>query len=147
MSFELICEVEPPTIETTLQGFLITLGSPLRSLFAHLEDLGERMAIAATFDEVQRTGKVIKNISAEHREIRRLHAEEILRVSLHHLDQQPAGPTGTLHGSGPPERFHPNRLLTDAIIPSDVPTSSAWREAQQRLRGPDLRSATKKLAA
>jgi hypothetical protein len=127
-------EVEPPLIETTLQGFLITLASPFRAISDHISDLNERMALEASLDEAQRTGKVIKNLSEEHREIRRFHAEEILRTPLHHLDQQPTSPTGTLNGSGPTERFHPNHLLTHSILPTDTPVSTAWREAQQRLR-------------
>ena len=58
------------------------------------------MAIEATFDEAQRTGKVVKNLPEDDREIRRLHAEEVLRLPLFQLDQQPAGLTGTLFGSG-----------------------------------------------
>jgi hypothetical protein len=124
-------EVEPPPIETTLQGFLITLGSPLRAIGGHISTLSERMALEAALDEAQRTGKVIKNLSEEHREIRRFHAEEILRVPLHHLDQQPTSATGTLHGSGASERFHPKHVLTHAIIPTDAPVSTLWRDAQR----------------
>jgi hypothetical protein len=105
------------------------------------------MALEAALDEAQRTGKVIKNLPEEQREIRRLHAEEILRVPLHHLDQQPTSPTGTLHGSGTAERFHLNHLLTHSIIPNDAPASAAWREAQQRVRGTGLQLATKNVAA
>lgn len=140
-------EVEPPPVETTLQGFLITLASPLRAISDHLSDLNERMTLEAALDEAQRTGKVVKNLSEEQREIRRFHAEEVLHVSLHHLDQQPTSPTGTLHGSGATERFHPNHVLTHAIIPNDAPVSTAWRDAQRRLRGAGFQPATKKLAA
>jgi hypothetical protein len=127
-------EVEPPPIETTLQGFLIMLGLPLRAISDHIGDLSERMALEAALDEAQRTGKVIKNLSDEHREIRRLHAEEILRIPLHQLDQQPTSSTGTLHGSGATERFHPNHLLTQNVIPNDSPVSNAWREALRRVK-------------
>jgi hypothetical protein len=123
-------EVEPPLVETTLPGFLAAAAAPPRLLVQHLHDLAERMALEAMFDEAQRTGKVLKNLSPEGREIRQLYAEEVLRVPLHQLDQQRARLTGTLYGSGREERHHPNRLLigTPRIAPHD---SQAWREAQQ----------------
>jgi hypothetical protein len=142
-------EVEPPTVETTIQGFIVAASAPLRYVAQHVRDLSERMAIEAIFDEAQRTGKVLKNLPASDREVRRQHAEEVLRVPLHQLDQQPAGLTGTLYGSGEPERFHPNQLITEAVFPSDAAVSSAWRDAQRRLqerRGTGFHPAGKRLA-
>jgi hypothetical protein len=127
-------EVEPAAVETTLQGFLVALGSPVRSVIGHVQELNERMAMEAMFDEAQRTGKVIKNLPEEDREIRRLHAEEVLRISLHQLDQQPAGLTGTLHGSGAAERYHPNRLIATPVLPIERGVSSVWRDAQRRMQ-------------
>jgi len=127
-------EVEPPIVETTLQGFVVALGAPVRAIANHIQALSERMAIEALLDEAQRTGKVVKNLPEDDREIRRLHAEEVLRLSLHQLDQQPAGLTGTLYGSDEIERFHPNRLVTSSVLPSDRPVSDAWRDAQRRMQ-------------
>jgi len=132
-------EVEPPMVETTLPGFLAILAAPLKLAFQHLYDLGERMTIEAVFDEVQRTGKVVKNLTPDDREIRRLHAEEVLKRPLHQLDQQPTKLTGTLYGSGREERHLSNRLLTGSplVSPRD---SQAWREAQFRSQGSGVRS-------
>jgi hypothetical protein len=143
-------EVEPPAAENTLQGFVVALAAPFRLIIDHGRDLSERMKIEAIFDESQRTGKVVKNLPPSDREIRRLHAEEVLRRSLHQLDQQPAGLTGTLYGSGGDERFHANRLMTAALLPSDKPVSTAWRDAQRRLqqrRGAGVSPAPSKMAA
>jgi len=125
-------DVEPPPSETTLQGFMVAACAPLRQLGHHVHDLSERMAVEAMFDEAQRTGKVIKNLSEDDREVRRAHAEEVLRLPLHQLDHRPTGLTGSLHGSGAIERLHPNRLITTPVFPSDAPVSAAWREAQRR---------------
>jgi hypothetical protein len=127
-------EVEAPVAETTLQGFVVAVGAPFRAIVHHARDLSERMAVEAIFDESQRTGKVVKNLAIECREIRRLHAEEVLRLPLHQLDHQPAGLTGTLYGSGEPERFHPNKLIAATVLPSERPVSSAWRDAQRRMQ-------------
>ena len=127
-------EVEPAVVETTLQGFLLMAGAPFRWAVHYAQDLSERMALEAIYDEVQRTGKVVKNLPEEDREIRRLYAEEVLKVPLHQLDQQPASITGTLHGSGSHERFVPNRLITVPVLTMPAETSAAWREAQRRLQ-------------
>jgi zinc dependent phospholipase C len=127
-------EVELPAVETTLQGFLVAVAAPFRSIVDQGRDLNERMALEAFFDEAQRIGKVIQNLSVSDREIRRLHAEEVLRLPLHQLDHQPAALTGTLYGSGRDEQYHPNRLMAEAIFPSERPVSAAWREAQRRVQ-------------
>jgi hypothetical protein len=125
-------EVEPPTVETTLQGFIVAATAPLRWLEKSWAEMSERMTIAGIADEAQRTGKVVRNLPEEEREIRRLYAEEVLHVSLHELDQQPADLTGTLYGSGCGERYHANHLITTPVYPRDGEISKAWREAQQR---------------
>ncbi len=142
-------EVEPAAVETTLQGFVVAASAPVRWVAQHLRDLNERLAVEAMFDEAQRTGKVIKNLPEDDREIRRLHAEEILRLPLHQLDHQPAGLTGTLYGSGTVERFYPNRLIATEVAPRDAEVSLAWREAQRRAKERQAKDvvAGKRLAA
>jgi hypothetical protein len=126
-------EVEPPTAETTLQGFAGALAAPFRSISSYLGDLSERMVIEAIDDEAKRTGKVIKNLAASQREVRRLHAEEVLRVPLFQLDQQAAGLTGTLHGSGQKPRYLANRLDATPVFPRETSVSQSWRDAQRRM--------------
>lgn len=142
-------EVEPPPVETTLQGFFVAACAPLRCAAHHMQELSDRMAIEAIFDEAQRTGKVVKNLPEDDREVRRVHAEEVLRLPLHQLDHQPAGLTGTLHGSGAIERFHQNQLITAAVFPRDEAASSAWRDAQRRVkdrRGAGVLAGARRLA-
>jgi hypothetical protein len=127
-------EVDPPPVETTLQGFLAALTVPLRALWNHCSDLNDRMAIEAIYDEVQRTGKVVKNLPEDDREIRRLHTEEIRKTQLYKLDQVPARLTGTLYGSCASERNFPNRLLTTPVLFAPDSVSAAWRDAQQQLQ-------------
>jgi hypothetical protein len=127
-------EVEPPPVETTLLGFAVTAASPARAIARHCRDLNDRMKIQAAFDEVQRLGKVIKNLPDDDREIRRLHAEEVLKLPLHKLDHSPAGLTGTLYGTGAIEHFHPNRLLCSSVFPREKPVSAVWRNAQDKLK-------------
>jgi hypothetical protein len=126
-------EVEPPVSDTTLQGFAAAVAAPFRGISGHWSALSERMAMEAVDDEARRTGKVVKNLSASQREVRRLHAEEVLRVPLFQLDQQAAGLTGTLFGSGQKSRYLANRLDATPIFPRDAAVSQVWRDAQRRL--------------
>jgi hypothetical protein len=127
-------EAEPPAVETTLQGFFIAALAPVRHVSRHMRCVNQRMKIEAMLDESQRTGKVIKNLAEDDREIRRAHAEEVLRLPLHRLDQQSAAMTGTLHGSGTVERLHPNRLIASSVIPNNATTSATWQAAQEKMR-------------
>jgi hypothetical protein len=113
-------EVEPPQVENTLYGFVVALEAPARLILNYFSDLAEQMTIGAIYDEVERTGKVIKNLPADDREIRRLHAEEVLKLPLHRLDQQPAAAAGMLYGQGQEERHYPNRLVTGAVVGEDL---------------------------
>lgn len=126
-------EVEPPLTDTTLQGFAAVIASPFRSFGEHLSDLSERLVIEAIDDEAKRTGKVVKNLTASQREVRRLHAEEVLRVPLYQLDLQAAGLTGVQFGSGNKPRYVANRLDATPIFPSERAVSELWRDAQRRL--------------
>jgi hypothetical protein len=127
-------EVEPPPVETTLQGFGIGLAQPLRWLARQVEGASERLAVEAAYDEVQRSGKVLKNLTAEQREVRRLYAEEVLKVSLHQLDHQPAGLTGTLHRCSADEPRYANRLMTSPPLRIPPRASSAWGDARRRVQ-------------
>jgi hypothetical protein len=126
-------EIEPPQVETTLNGFLAAAATPFRAILRQAQDLGERMAIEGLHDEAQRTGKVVQNLPADDREIRRLHAEEIRRQPLYQLDHLPAALTGTLYGSGAPDRYHPNRLIDAPVLAPPAGTSTLWRDAQRRV--------------
>jgi hypothetical protein len=127
-------EVEPPPVETTLQGFGIGLAQPLRWLGRQVTDASDRLAIESVYDEVQRIGKALKNLSAEQREVRRLYAEEVLRVSLHQLDHQPSGLTGTLHRQAADEPRYPNRLITSPPLHAPPRASAAWGDARRRVQ-------------
>src|SRR5687768_7693709 len=78
-------EVEPQQVDNTLYGFVVALEAPARAVIHYFYDLAERMEIEAIYDEVQRTGKVIRNLQDDDREIRRLHAEDVRRIALFQL--------------------------------------------------------------
>jgi len=127
-------DVPPPAVDATWPGFAHLLSWPLRQAAGWMRWWNEQLQIAALEDELRRTGRVVANLTPEVRQIRRLHAEQVLNVSLYELDRRPLAPTGSLHGSGSPSRWHPNRLLTRRLPQVCQELSPPWLEASQRAR-------------
>lgn len=127
---------EPPAVETTGVGFGRLLVWPLRGLADWIGNWGAQLEIAALEDELRRTGRVVANLSPEVREIRKLYAEQVLRISLYELDQRPLRPTGTLHNSGFAPHGVSNRLLTRRLPQVSTELSPAWKAALQASANP-----------
>ncbi len=133
--------VAPPKVNLTLQGYIETLDIPLRWITAKLEDAGDRRQVERMYAEFQKTGKVIKTLPEDDKDIRAQHAREVRRISLKKLNAEPIAPIGTQNE---------NRLATpgpelilsddDAVPVNDVPptelTEIARRESgRQPARG------------
>ncbi|MEO0881992.1 MAG: DUF4332 domain-containing protein [Pseudomonadota bacterium] len=89
--------VAAPKTHLTLPGYLATLDIPIRWVSRKLADAGEQRAVERMFNELQKTGKVLKTLPKEEKELRKLHAKTVLRTSLKELDAQPIGPLGAKH--------------------------------------------------
>lgn len=105
-------EVLPPEMDISIQGFLATLNVPLYWFVRQLSETREWWGVSAARDEFLRSGKILQNLTEDDREIRKLHAQEVLQIPLARLDAEPVGETGTLYGEGAPPRAHSNRPLT-----------------------------------
>ncbi|MBI2479982.1 MAG: DUF4332 domain-containing protein [Planctomycetia bacterium] len=92
--------VEPPKTGVTLAGYLASLTIPISWVTKKVADAKDRKAVQAMYDELQKQGRIDKSMPADDREVRRLHAEEVLKISVSELDQQPLGPIGQKHGTG-----------------------------------------------
>lgn len=126
--------VPPPAVDATWSGFAHALAWPIRRAAQWVRQWNEQLEIAALDDELRRTGRVVANLTPEVREIRRLHAEQVLRVSLYELDRRPLGPIGSLHGSGAAPRWRPCRLRTRRLPPVTQELSPLWKEASRTAR-------------
>lgn len=89
--------VAPPKVNLTIQGYIETLDIPLRWITAKLSDVADRRQVEKMYAEFQKTGKVVKSLPDDDKAIRRLHAQQVLRVSLKKLDRQPVDEIGTKH--------------------------------------------------
>ncbi len=90
-------EVSPPKVSLTAQGYLAALGVPVRKITNRLADAADRHQVEVMYAELQKTGKVLRTLPDDDKEIRRLHARQVLRKPLKELDAQPLGDLGSKH--------------------------------------------------
>ena len=89
--------VQPPQIDLDLPGYLAALDIPIRKITKRMQDNRDRKTVEAMYEELQATGKVINTLPADDKKIRKLHAKQVLRISMNELDAQPLKPTGKKH--------------------------------------------------
>lgn len=89
--------VAAPKSNLTLRGYLSTLNIPIHWVTGKLENRADRKTVEKMYREFQKTGKVIKTLPEDDKQIRKLHARNVIRVSLKELDEQPLGPIGSKH--------------------------------------------------
>ncbi|MEO0983088.1 MAG: DUF4332 domain-containing protein [Pseudomonadota bacterium] len=97
-----------PKNNLTLRGYLTCLDIPIEKLAKRMEDGEARKQVEAMYAELKRTGKVVKNLPADDKKVRKLHAREVLKVKLRTLNKQQLKPLGERHG---------DPLLTEAPAP------------------------------
>ncbi|MDA1054793.1 MAG: DUF4332 domain-containing protein [Planctomycetota bacterium] len=102
-------DVEPPRTGVTLAGYLASLTIPISWVTKKMADSRDRKVVKAMYDELQQDGRVDKTMPSDDREVRCLHAAEVLKVSVSELDQQPLGPIGQKHGEGTATRETPRK--------------------------------------
>jgi predicted flap endonuclease-1-like 5' DNA nuclease len=91
---------EPPQVNLALDTVGIVMATPGRMIAKRAEDVAERGVIAAQYAEFRKTGKVRETMSEDDRVVRRLHAEEVLKIDLSSLDCRWPKETGIAHGQG-----------------------------------------------
>lgn len=94
----------PPMCELVTETVLATLKAPGRWLLARMDDEDEREELEELLAEVEQTGKALETLRDDDRFVRKLHAHQVLKVSLKDLDAQPAKPTGLHYGTGKLDR-------------------------------------------
>ncbi|MDP3739738.1 MAG: DUF4332 domain-containing protein [Hyphomonadaceae bacterium] len=92
--------VAPPNVGLVLDTLGIVVSSPGRAIAKRAEDVAERELIGAQYTEFRKTGKVRETLSEDDKVVRRLHAEEVLKINLSSLDCLWPRETGTKAGEG-----------------------------------------------
>lgn len=89
--------VIPPKSNLSINGFLSTLDIPIRWITSKLEDANDRRIVSSMYEELRKTGKVIKKLPDDDKQIRKMHAQQVLRKPLKELDAQRMRKIGQKH--------------------------------------------------
>lgn len=108
--------VEPPRQEVSPSGLVASLKAPFRILSCHTYEQITQRHIEAMHEELELTGRVSQSLPEEQREIRRLYAEEVLRVSVEQLAAEEPTACGKDYGKGARPRYRPNKLRSGPAI-------------------------------
>jgi Domain of unknown function (DUF4332)/Zinc dependent phospholipase C len=83
-------KVTPPDVSLALDTVLATLTIPVRKLVRRMEDRAEATQVARMYDELMATGTVDESLPEDDREVRDLHAAEVLKVGAAQGSARPA---------------------------------------------------------
>lgn len=78
--------VRPPKVGTTLDAFFLALDAPIQTVLKAMEDGEAKKLVAAQYEEFRRTGKVRATLCEDDKDVRALHAAEVLKAPLSSLD-------------------------------------------------------------
>lgn len=89
--------VKPPKVDLDLPGYFAALDIPIRKITKRMADANDRKTVEKMYEEFVETGKVVKTLPADDKQIRALHCKHILRQPLEWLDMMAIRPIGTKH--------------------------------------------------
>lgn len=129
----------PPPLRTpSVQAFLAAGMTPIYTVTKAITDTNDRAAVKAIYDELQTTGKVSASLAEDDRIVRRMHADQVLRIPLAMVEAERPKPTGTKHGQGAAARSRSNRAPILLGLPS-VPRLRMPRITRPKIAMPSLK--------
>lgn len=81
-------DVTPPDVSLTAETFAASLKIPLKWVTRKLEDASDRRQVEAMYDELTATGTVEENLADDDRQVRELHAREVLAPRCQRLEEK-----------------------------------------------------------
>jgi predicted flap endonuclease-1-like 5' DNA nuclease len=113
-----------PKINLMLDTVGIVAATPVRIVSKQIDDLADRKLVNAQYEEFRKTGKVRETLGDDDRVVRKLFAEEVLKVSLSTLDCQWPREAGTRNGKGAKPRVtarvKPSKQIEEAPEADDT---------------------------
>jgi predicted flap endonuclease-1-like 5' DNA nuclease len=100
--------VRPPRVGGALQAFFLALEAPIQSVLKSMEDEQSRKLVAAQYEEFRRTGKVRATLCEDDRDVRALHAAEVLKAPLSSIDAKWPREIGGKHEGAAPRGKAPS---------------------------------------
>ncbi len=142
-------QAEAPKVSLAFDTVGIVAATPMRAIAKRAEKVAEQKLVRSQYAEFRKTGKVRETLSEDDKIVRRLHAEEVLKVSLSSLDCQWPRETGTANGRGAeprsakkakqekPSRAKPGlKLEKQAPAPSSPERGRGKTSRTESTRGP-----------
>ena len=93
-------KAEAPSVSLVLDTVAIVANTPVRLVAKRIAHVIETELIASQFSEFRKTGKVRETLGDDDKAVRKLFAEEVLKVPLATLDCQWPREAGTANGQG-----------------------------------------------
>ncbi|MCF8507997.1 MAG: DUF4332 domain-containing protein [Hyphomonadaceae bacterium] len=116
---------EAPKVSLVLDTVAVAAGTPARIVSKAVDDVVERRLVGSQYDEYRRTGKVRETMGDDDRVVRKLFAEEVLKVSMSNLDCQWPRETGTANGKGAKPRVTKRAKAVKAVAAVEGPPVAA----------------------
>lgn len=129
---------EAPKVNLLFDTVGIVANTPARAISKRIEAVAEMDLVAEQHLEFRKTGKVRETLGDDDRAVRKLFAEEVLKVSLSTLDCQWPRETGTKSGQGAEARTTRKARTTKPVVkvntPPTVKPASLEPEGSGKLR-------------
>jgi predicted flap endonuclease-1-like 5' DNA nuclease len=93
-------KAEAPPVSLILDTVAIVANTPVRVISKRIEHVAEAELVSSQFTEFRKTGKVRETLGDDDKAVRKLFAEEVLKVPLSTLDCQWPREAGTANGQG-----------------------------------------------
>jgi hypothetical protein len=120
----------PPMCELVVETVLATVKAPMRWVAQRYDEEEEQDLLEEILEEVRRIGKALESLPDDEKLVRKLHAQQVLRIPLRELDALPAKPTGSRHGQGAVERDRETGWLA-RVLQWEIPVLG-WLFADDR---------------
>ncbi|MFT3722428.1 MAG: DUF4332 domain-containing protein [Hyphomonadaceae bacterium] len=119
-------KAEAPPVNLMLDTVAIVAATPVRVVAKRIEHVAEAELVSEQYSEYRKTGKVRETLGDDDKLVRKLFAEEVLKVSLSTLDCQWPREPGTKAGQGAAARVTKKIKAakaggSDAAEPVDTP--------------------------
>jgi predicted flap endonuclease-1-like 5' DNA nuclease len=144
-------KADAPKVSLVLDTVAVAAGTPARIVSKAVDDLVERRLVGSQYDEYRRTGKVRETMGDDDRVVRKLFAEEVLKISISSLDCQWPREIGTANGRGAKARLTRRAKAVKAVpvaqsAPVAAETPSPRRSISQPRPAPKAETAAQKEA-
>lgn len=84
-------DVTPPVTRPSVHAALATMTIPIFWVTKRMADAKDRKVVRAMYRELQQTGRVLHTLPEDDKAVRKLHAEEVLKISVEELDRRHEG--------------------------------------------------------